>query len=400
MSTESSRSAVMQQFEALSATGQSVMDDIGTVQADTLLAFEQFLSQANLMKARVDRICAPGVMGRFVVSDLLGVDLPHTTASLRPDATAVTLCERGKFVPATIKSTTFSSDKGTYQLLNNTYKVMSQAGLPTGTFRVEFMQSILGNLVVFDLLTPTSDGIVQVSGVAPDFTEFPADAISRNGYRVCAWMPTREMRHLKISITPSGPDIAGGLGYTFGITDLNTSSLTFHLTSNLVMKPVTIAATTPKAVFRAPVTEGLSYFLSFDGTHFSQVTPNSTIELPGCSAVASADCALDGAGKVVGVSLPVNLAQTSLRVADSAGDDVPIVFNLHAGQTPATKCMVVSGADLLLKPFSLPDDGAKTFDVRYNRGSAALQVWLKVKFTATSLFTPVFSGAYLEEVHE
>jgi hypothetical protein len=400
MSTESSRAAVMQKFTALSATGQSVMDDIGVVHTNTLLAFQQFLSQANLMKTRVDRICAPGVMGRFVVSDLLGVDLPHTTASLRPDATAVTLCERGKFVPAVIKTTTFSTDKGTYQLLNNTYKVMSQTGTPTGTFRVEFLRTILGNLVVFDLLTPTSDGTVKVSGIAPDFTEFPADTVSRNGYRVCAWLPTREMRYLKIAITPSGPDIAGGLGYTFGITDLNTSSLTFHLASDLVMKPITITPTTPKAMFRAPETEGLTYFLSYDGAHFSQVAPNSTIELPGCAATAAAGCALDVDGKVVGVSLPLDLAQTTLRVIDSTGDDVPALFNLHVGQTPATKCMVVSGEDLLLKPFSLEDDGNKTFSVRYNRGPASLQVWLKVKFTATSTFTPVFSGAYLEEVHE
>lgn len=399
MSNESSKTAVMNLFRDLASVGQSVMDDIEAVRVNTLLGFEQFLSQANMLRTRVDRLCGNGMLGRFVVPDFNGVDIPHTSASLRSDAGAATLKERGTFVASPVKEVRFSADKGTYQSLNNTYKVMSTDGIPTGTFEVEYISPIMGNLVVFDLVTAAADVAVTVTGITPDLAELPAENVSRNGYRVSAWLSRQSIKALRISVTPTHADVAGGMGYTFGLTDLNSSSLTYHLAADLVFKPITVRPRTPKAIFRAPKDDGLSYFLSFDGVNYAEVLPNTEVALPGFGSFSGTGLGLNGGGTIQGVDLGLHPILRAVKVTDDQGNQLPVVCNLHAGDTPKSRCIIVSGSTLTLKPFNAGTDGSKTFNVSFNSGPNALQVWLKVKLSSdTNISTPVFTGASLEEL--
>jgi len=397
MSTDSSKTAVMQQFEGLSDIGQSVMDDITNVQIETLLAFEQFLSQANLMKTRIDRVCGEGIICRWVMCDFLDVDLPNTTATLRPDASAATLRERGGFVEAVVKGITFSCDKGTYQSLNNTYKVMSQGSIPTGTFQIEYISPVMGNQVVFDLVVPNADCAIAVSGIGPDLTEFAANSLSRNGYRVSAWLPNQAVKYLKIVIVPTGPDVAGGMGYTFGITDLNSSSLTYQLSSDLVMKPITLSPLKPKVRFQADSDPNLNYFVSFDGENYSQVLPGADISLPGYDH-GEFSGTLGGGGGLGGMSLPrtlpMDVIYASVVAWDENGNFYPALSGLAPGQTPANPYLII-GSTLMLVPAG---DSSRNFRVGYTTGPPTIQVWLKVRFsTSSNIVTPIFTGAHLEE---
>lgn len=81
------------------------------------------------------RINARDIACRFVVSDMLDIGQTLTSASVRADAGAVTLQERGGPSQAEIKSLLFSSSTGAIEQFNDMYRVhVVDGSKPVGTF--------------------------------------------------------------------------------------------------------------------------------------------------------------------------------------------------------------------------------------------------------------------------
>lgn len=389
-----SASEVNKRFEEVSSTGQSVLDDLEQVRLSELIAFEQRISESNLRRCRVERLCASGVLGHFTVADMNAVHLQNTTATVRADVMAASLKEKGDFVSADIQEIQFSANVGSYQRLSNTYKVISTEGIPIGRFDIVLLRPVTMNQVVFDLVAPSPDLQVKVSVISADLKETETLSVARNGYRFSCWMPERQLRYLRIEMKPGGPDTAGGIGYTFGITDLQIIRQNYHLASELVMKPVSVPARSKKAVFRTESESGLSYFLSFDGLNFAEVVPDAVVNLP-VTYVEQTGVTVNSSG-LLSHTLNAAVNTASLKVT-SSGQNVPVVHNLKTGHTPAVKSVVQRGLTLKYLPMAEADE-SKTFTVGYFLLPAEIQVWMKVRFVSNdNSVTPVFKGAYLEE---
>jgi|SRR4051812_38225158 hypothetical protein len=59
--------------------------------ATLLFRFEQGLSALNARRQRAARVNAPDIACRFIVSDMLDIDQSQTSATIRADASAVSL---------------------------------------------------------------------------------------------------------------------------------------------------------------------------------------------------------------------------------------------------------------------------------------------------------------------
>jgi hypothetical protein len=189
------------QFAALSAQGQSVLDDIATTRETTLLRFDQGLSALNSRQQRAARINAPDIVCRFVISDMLDIDQTLTSAAVRADAGAVTLRERQKPSNAAIKNLTFSSNTGAVEQFNNMYRVhVVDGSTPVGTFQIELFNPSELTLVVFDIVTMPSDPGIRVFASSDGVTQVEASATSRSRYRVNAWFPAMPVKYLQIQI--------------------------------------------------------------------------------------------------------------------------------------------------------------------------------------------------------
>jgi hypothetical protein len=237
----SSAAELQAQFAALSAQGQSVLDDIATTRETTLLRFDQGLSALNSRQQRAARINAPDIVCRFVTSDMLDIDQTLTSAAVRADAGAVTLRERQKPSNAAIKNLTFSSNTGAIEQFNNMYRVhVVDGSTPVGTFQIELFNPSELTLVVFDIVSMPSDPGIRVFASADGVTQVEASAISRSRYRVNAWFPAMAVKYLQIQIAPTHPDTIGGSAFTFGLTSFSAVAMDYWLFSELVTKPVVV----------------------------------------------------------------------------------------------------------------------------------------------------------------
>ena len=125
---EASRDKFVAALEGLQALGQSVLDDLAEARKDTLFRFQIGLSALNARRQRTARIKSPDVACQFVVSDLIDVDQSRTSATLRPDAQAVTLRERSKSSLARIREQKFLASTGIVEEFNGMHRVYSETG--------------------------------------------------------------------------------------------------------------------------------------------------------------------------------------------------------------------------------------------------------------------------------
>jgi hypothetical protein len=142
---------------------------------------------------------------------MLDIDQSLTSATIRADAGAVTLRERGRPSEATIRSLSFATDTGAINQFNDMYQVyVTDGSKPTGTFQIELFSPANLTVAVFDIVTLPSDPGIRVFASADGVDQVEATSVSRSGYRVNAWFPNTIVKYLKIEISPTHPDTIGG----------------------------------------------------------------------------------------------------------------------------------------------------------------------------------------------
>lgn len=398
---ESSQKQMTEVLGELQGRGQSVLDDLEAARLEVLLRIEQGLSALNARRQRANRLVSSNIIGRFVVSDFFNIDQANTTATVRADSQSVTLKERKRPSEGNVRSVRFTASSGSAEQFGDMYRVLAEDAVPTGYFDIEFVNPMTLNLVVFDIVSFPSDPQITVQASDNGVRYTDALSVSRNGYRVNAWMPTKAVKFLRIGITPNQPDTVGGSSYTFGLTNFTAESVEFHLRSDLVVRPIKIQPRSLKLRFQADTAPGgLNYFLSFDNENYFEVTPGKEILVPGAVETSEPAVELETATGKLLHQAPANLYLPTLVVTDINDQPVRIAPDLSQVFQPINNFYItVNGRNLHLVPYLEALHAGLTFGVRYVSGPPELQVWLRVRLSSDSQYTtPIFRGAYLEEV--
>lgn len=131
-----SSSDLQSQFAPLSTQGQSILDDMNTVQDTTLFRFEQGLSGVERPPSTGSPRKCTGYRLLVVVSDMLDIDQTMTSATVRADAGAVTLRENSRPAETSIRNLAFSSDIGAVEQFTGMYRIYGVSGTDGGWIRL------------------------------------------------------------------------------------------------------------------------------------------------------------------------------------------------------------------------------------------------------------------------
>ena len=398
-----SASVVTAAFAGLQSIGQSVLDDITTARNNLLIGLELNLEGLNGKRGCAARVGQPALAGSFRTSDFVDIDQAQTTATVRANTMAVTLRERNIATNAVIRTTTFRSDRGTVTQANGVYRVnVTDGSVPLGVFELELTEALNISLVTFDILSmPASPAIVVRT--SPNNVAFAqALEVSQAGYQVTAWLAPASVKFIRLEITPSHPDTLGGPTYSFGITDLAASAVSFNLLSEFVTRAVTLTPASANLRFVADVDDNLTYFLSWDGGSFFQVHNGDLVPIPGSAAAQTIEAVTLNQYGQLGANLPANVYQGKLKIQDAAsGASYRLAPGLqYPPQSTANSYMMLPAfpaeTPIFLAPYSAPDI-PPIFNISYETGPATLPVYLRVQLTTNdSSTTPVFHGASLE----
>lgn len=216
------------------------------------------------------------------------------------------------------------------------YRVYSETGKkPVGAFEIELRDIATISYLTFDIVTLPSDPGIRVFASDNDITYTEASSVSRNGYRVNAWFPTRQVKFLRIEIAPTTPTTSAASTYTFGLTDFSATTMDFHLYSELNFRPVAIAPITAQVRFRADNPD-LAYFLTFGSGRPFRVEPDQTIDLPGVTAVLqnthiNTQWRAVSGGLRTDITLPAGVYPSTLGIIDTAESRaVRVVYGMTA----------------------------------------------------------------------
>lgn len=413
---EASRGKLVTQLETLRAQGEQVLAQLEAARLETLMTFERRLAALNGRRQRANRILAPRVAARFVVSDLLDLDQAQTTATVRADVQAVTLRERQTPVSTVVRAQRFAVTSGAAEAMDtagNLYRVYADDGsVPTGTFELELAEPLNLALLVFDLAAMPSEPTITVEVSTTGTTYTPATQTQVNGYRLTAWLAPQVVRFVRLHLTPSHPDTLGGRSYTFGLTDFSGSTVEFHLLSELVTRAIDFRPSTTHVRLVADADPGLTYFLAFNGGGFMEVRPGEAIDVPGVALLNNGhgvtDIAVDTTTGLLAHTLPADAYPETLSAAWEGRLEVPVY--VVPGFVPSARDSRLTGNYVGINGTALyftnkdrildPDAwSGKTFTLHYTTGPAQVTVQLKVQLTTSDrAVTPVFRGAVLEEI--
>jgi len=234
------------------------------------MAFSALLDTMSKRQQRSARVEASGVVARFVVSDLLDIDQGQTTATVRADTGTATLRERRAPGRVLVSSTAFTSSSGTVQAIDSKgrlFSVYNATGIPKGTFNLTLASLVNISLLTIDISAMASSPSVAVSVSSNGLTWIPATAVSLSGYRLNVWLPDTPTKYIQMVITPSHPDNLGGSTYTFGITDLSGTSVSYNLVGDLFFMPVRVPVQAAQVQLVGDQSPGLTRSLSSPRTH-------------------------------------------------------------------------------------------------------------------------------------
>lgn len=291
--TTGSNSQILKAFSELLTQGQAAIKQLVTIREDTLLLFNNALSELNGKRVTINRLPEIGIAAKFVTTDLQDINQAITTASLRADSNGFSLRERAAPGEAIVSQVRFSASEGTIQALqvpqaNTTgnlgalYRVATANGnIPTGTFDVMLLSSVGISLVIFDMMNTPSTAQIQVMISQNGINFIPALNVTRNGYRLAARFQPQEIKFIRIVITPTLPDILGGTVFTFGLTDIHVLSVQYHLRSDAYTNQIVFTPRSANVRFSTPSIPGLLYFLSLAGNPPIEVFPDSIVSIPG-----------------------------------------------------------------------------------------------------------------------
>jgi hypothetical protein len=411
---EASSSAVTAAFEELRSIGESALSLIEQKRINTLVDFDRRLSSLNLRRQRANRANTPRVAANFVVSDLLSVDQGNSSACIRIDTQSVTLRERRVPAAAVVRTTRFSSDVGTVESLDlssSLFRVHTDNNeIPAGTFTLDLQVPLSLTLLVFDIAAMPSEPSISVQASSNGMTYVDANQVSRNGYRLNAWLNPMEVKSIRLIITPTHPDELGGSSFTFGLTAFNANAIEFHLQSEFLSLPVTFSPVSKTVRLDAPVAEGISYYLALSPNPFVEIQPGVDIAIPGTALVTASGVVIDSTG-LLAHTFPGTAYVDSLSVTQDGVDDVTGVANPPVNVAPSlapadsrvaqlvNKYIGINGANLNYIRDDVSRDVGKTFSFSYITGPSSITAQLKVVLsTSDRAVTPVFRGAKLLEV--
>lgn len=366
--TTGSESQVAQAFTELRLQGQSSIDELVVLRENTLLLFNNALSELNGKRVKINRLPEVGIAAKFLTSDLQDINQSITTASVRADSNSFSLRERSAPGETIVNQVRFSASEGTIQALQvpqtgssgnlgALYRVATATGTaPVGTFDIQLLDQVSISLVIFDMMNTPSSAQIQAFISQNGINFIPADSVTRNGYRLAAWFTPQEIKYIRITITPALPDILGGSVFTFGLTDLHAFSVQYHLRSDVYTNQIVIAPRSASLKFSTLSTPGLLYFLSLAGNPALEITPGQIIPIPGTSTFTNVNAGLlapagsawiashayivgntvlDSNGNLQTVTAIAG-SGTSDTVAPSTVDPLTAVANASAGNTSYT----------------------------------------------------------------
>lgn len=421
-------------IEALSETSQigaSVLQDLSDAKTNTLLSFENGLIALNGSRQRAARALGDSVVSRFVLTDFLGVDQSRTSATIRADVSTATLKEKLEPVASSIKSIRFDSTSSSVEQFGDYYRVIEFSGRPTGTFLIEFSSVVSLNLVVFDLVTMPSQPELVVETSLDGLVYTSSQNVGLHGYRATAWIgDSVSCKYLRIQITPAAPDSLGGNSYTFGITQVNFMTSSFHLQSELVFLPQTVSIQSPRLRFQADYDGECTFYLSLnDGPAFG-IASGQVFDVPGAASWVGTAVVEEGqltwttqqiwpaSTQFVATNvLPFDLYSNTLDL-NIEDDPTPVRLvrldpdtlqtNRSPGQSPVTLQGRMTNAyicqhnrRLYYRPYQNGSTNLNRYDIRYVTGPSTLTVKLYVNFLSRDPSkTPIFRGAFIESIFE
>jgi len=389
-------------FSGLQSQGNAVLQTLSEIQLTTLVDYQRRLTALNARRQRAARVLVYGTTG-FLVSDFCDIDQGTTTATVRADTASATLRERSIPGQVEVISTTFTSSSGTIQSIdaNNTlFSVYNSVGIPTGTFVLTLAEITDISLLTIDISALSSSPTITVSVSGNGLTWVPASSVKLSGYQMNAWLPLTPVKYVRVVMVPSQPDNMGGSTYTFGITDLTGTEVSYNLVSDLYFNDLSVAVSSITVQLVANKAPGITYYLSLNGSggsYSAAVVPNTPIALPGVHATTW-NGGMSSSG-VLDVTLPGNVIPGSISVTGPSSEVIPIVPGLSASDLNIANLFntyaSLVGSVLTVLPVPSPTTGA--YSVTYLTGPSSITASLWVHLaTLNSTTTPIFTGAYLE----
>jgi hypothetical protein len=409
---QGSKAAFMNALQILQAQGAAALKTIETGQLETLVEFDRRLQGVNGRRILAWRVNSNQQALKFIVTDFTDIDQANTTCTMRVDSASVTLKERSIPAEAVIKSNNFSANIGTIETLNSDQTILrvhtDNGATPTGEFDIELVTPLTINHFIMQIVASPSQPTIVVTVSRDGLTYTSATQISINGYTVNVWLPSTEVRFIRIQITPSHPDDLNGTAFTFGITNFSAQSTEYHLRSELLTNVLQFVPKSEFVVFNAVSDPNIQYYLSVfpDGdaaAAFVEVNPGDEVKIG--TEISTTVTTSGGSPNSLG-SIPSDTYLNTIKVTEG-GVKARIAPGLLATDpnladlTHEYVAVIPTsiGYDLKLLHSSGSFNPPRTFKVSYVFGPQIVDVQLKVRLSTLDPATsPIFHGASLDEV--
>lgn len=413
---EASKSAFVAALTTLQAQGTKVIGTLEIARLDSLVEFDRRLQAINARRIRAWRIVNQEQAVKFVVSDFTDIDQANTTGTVRADSTSVSLKERAVPAEAVIKSKVFSSNKGTVEALDAAQTILrvhtDDGTTPTGQFDIELVTALTINQLVIDIVATPSAPTILVSSSVDGLTYTSADKVAINGYRINVWLPSQEVRFIRMQIIPSHPDDLNGTSWTFGITNFGAQATEYHLRSELLTRTIRFAPKSEFVVFEATADPNIQYYLSVNASTevsgpFVEINPGDSVHI-GTLVDETITTNPSFAQGMIAV-LPLTTYLNTIVVKEViGGNKVEMRFAPGLIQTDPNRTYLLHeyvglsktsvGYNLMLVRADGVYTTPRTFEVSFVFGPALVDVKMKVRLSTNDKGTsPVFHGAALDE---
>jgi hypothetical protein len=387
---QGSASQMMQALTDLYTQGQTNLENITNIYTGSLVSFERRVSYLNSKQQQANKLTNQNSLVNFSVTDFSTIDQSETTGTVHIDTNVVNCSEQ-------------DIEVGSVETLNlntNVYRVYNtNSQTPVGTFFITLTKPTNLSVLVFDLPSTAGNPNISVSVSDTGVTYTPCISYSLNGYRLLVYLNPGEITYIKLAITPNVPDNLGGSLYTFGLTDFVGNSTLYRLLSEFVSLPISFSPYSLNCQLTAVQTEGLLYFLSFNGGNYVEYNLGQSIPLAGVSTVNVAAATVNSSGLLSSALDGTAYLQTLTVVDNATQTNLPIVFGIAPGNSYIANLnksyISVVGTSLYYIPY-ISADSSKTFKINYIEGPPSITAQLKVQLsTSDNNTSPIFNGAVL-----
>lgn len=409
--SQASASQVNSCLNAIETIGANALTTLSEFQTITLIKYQNRQSYINSKRVMANRMLGPSIPISISAGDFACIDQGSTTASLRGDSGSCT--NRETLVDFTTFTTfNFTSNVGSVSSIDTAgqlFQVVSST-IPIGQFNMQMPNVISTNLVVFDMLSspgmPTI--VVEVSPDGVNYTSFTN--ISVNGYQVSASGTNTDTNYVRITVTPTAPDLLNGTTYSFGITSLNVRGSTFALRSQFSSRIISFSPNSANLYFGTEDISQISYYVSLSpssNTSFIQYLPNILIPVPGAGTINATSIGLTANSSnfgVFGIALNTLIYPSSLsviEVTNGINNGILVVPTLSVTDPNISSVIneyaCISNGELIL--VTSKSIIGRTFNITYDWGPPTMNLILKVILnSANSGSTSIFRQAYFEAV--